>query len=259
MSIYYLYKKTHRKTGLQYLGKTTRDNPYTYTGSGIDWVSHLLMYGRDFDTEILLKTKSKKELQQAGRYYSNLWNVVESKDWANRIPETGGGTGWPIEKLSKSTCQFCQSIFASKYIDQHEKYCKSNPNHQNKTYTKATCKYCANLYPKNVLAQHKKSCQHNPNRVEHHNTNKQYTMKECPHCNNLFRLNSYHEQSCRSNPNRVPGYKTGLPNTQKVIGCTHCSVTGGITNMKRFHNDNCHMNPDSPKFNPNKKVRHKKT
>ena len=73
MSIYYLYKKTHRKTGLQYLGKTTRDNPYTYTGSGIDWVSHLLEHGRDINTEILLKTTSKEKLQHTGRYYPFLF------------------------------------------------------------------------------------------------------------------------------------------------------------------------------------------
>jgi len=30
----YLYKKTHNVTGLQYLGKTTR-NPFTYKGSGV--------------------------------------------------------------------------------------------------------------------------------------------------------------------------------------------------------------------------------
>jgi hypothetical protein len=102
--IIYLYKKTHNKTGLQYLGKTTKD-PYIYMGSGIDWKKHIKEYGCDVNTEILKECKDKKELSYWGRYYSNLWNIAASTDWANRIPETGGGdtpTETTKEKLRNS-------------------------------------------------------------------------------------------------------------------------------------------------------------
>jgi hypothetical protein len=79
MTIYYLYIKTHNKTGLKYLGKTTRD-PYTYNGSGKDWIPHLKEYGVDITTEIIKECSSHKELSHWGRYYSNLWNVVEDRD-----------------------------------------------------------------------------------------------------------------------------------------------------------------------------------
>ena len=36
----YLYKKTHNKTGLKYLGKTISKDPYTYSGSGVYWTRH---------------------------------------------------------------------------------------------------------------------------------------------------------------------------------------------------------------------------
>jgi hypothetical protein len=88
----YLYKKTHNKTGLQYLGKTTKD-PLKYKGSGKDWIPHITEYGNDVTTEILKECETKEELSYWGRYYSDLWNVVESDEWANRIPETGGGSG----------------------------------------------------------------------------------------------------------------------------------------------------------------------
>lgn len=88
----YLYKKTHNKTGLQYLGKTTKD-PFRYKGSGKDWVPHINEHGYDVTTEILKECQSNEELRVWGRYYSELWNVVESEAWANRIPETGGGIG----------------------------------------------------------------------------------------------------------------------------------------------------------------------
>lgn len=93
----YLYVKTHSKTGLKYLGKTTKD-PYTYKGSGVDWKQHLKEHGEEHTTEVLQECTSNKELNDWGRYYSDLWNVVESHEWANRIPETGGGANHTPER-----------------------------------------------------------------------------------------------------------------------------------------------------------------
>ena len=95
MTIYYLYKKTHRQTGIKYLGQTRRD-PFRYKGSGVDWTTHIQKYGYDVNTEILLKTTDKIEMITMGLYYSNLWNVVKDTTWANRIPESGGGPGGVI-------------------------------------------------------------------------------------------------------------------------------------------------------------------
>jgi hypothetical protein len=101
----YLYKKTHRVTGLKYLGKTISVDPYSYTGSGIMWRKHLDEYGYVFDTEILRECKDDAELKLWGKYYSKLWNVAESTEWANLIEEAGSGGEWSIEskeKLSKT-------------------------------------------------------------------------------------------------------------------------------------------------------------
>jgi hypothetical protein len=95
--IIYLYIKTHKKTNLKFLGKTTQD-PYTYLGSGVAWKKHLKEYGKEHTTEILQECNTKDELNYWGRYYSNLWNVAESSEWANRIPETGGGDNHPPER-----------------------------------------------------------------------------------------------------------------------------------------------------------------
>lgn len=91
----YLYIKTHLKTGLKYLGKTTNKDPHAYRGSGADWKIHLREHGYNYETTILRVCYSNQELNKWGRYYSNLWNVAESKEWANRIPETGGGSCGP--------------------------------------------------------------------------------------------------------------------------------------------------------------------
>ncbi len=98
--IYYLYVKTHKITGLKYLGYTKR-NPYTYLGSGSYWNDHLRIHGNHIDTEVLLETDSKDTIKSTGRYYSNLWDVVNAKDesgkklWANLKPEEGTGGSIP--------------------------------------------------------------------------------------------------------------------------------------------------------------------
>jgi hypothetical protein len=91
----YLYVKTHRVTGLKYLGKT-KQNPYKYKGSGKYWKDHLRKHGNLIDTEILGTYQKSEELKTWGLYYSNLWNIVEDSTWANLKPEDGdGGTGCP--------------------------------------------------------------------------------------------------------------------------------------------------------------------
>ena len=86
----YLYKKTHNKTGLKYLGKTTQ-NPFKYRGSGMYWKRHIKEHGNDITTEILFETENKLEFKEVAIKYSKELNIVESKEWANFREETGDG------------------------------------------------------------------------------------------------------------------------------------------------------------------------
>jgi hypothetical protein len=87
----YLYVKTHNKTGMKYLGKTTKPDPHKYPGSGKRWIRHLKKHGYDYTTTILLTTEDKEELKETGLYFSKVWNIVESNEWANMMPEKGDG------------------------------------------------------------------------------------------------------------------------------------------------------------------------
>jgi hypothetical protein len=89
----YLYVKTHNKTGLKYLGKTESTDPHKYPGSGTYWKHHLKKHGKDYTTEIIKECKSKEEFSMWGLYYSSLWDVVESLEWANLKEETGDARG----------------------------------------------------------------------------------------------------------------------------------------------------------------------
>ena len=97
----YLYKKTHRVTGLQYLGKTVASDPFKYKGSGVLWTEHINKYGYDVETEILKECSSPEELKYWGKYYSNLWDIINDKNWANLIEEAGPGGRWSIDSKNK--------------------------------------------------------------------------------------------------------------------------------------------------------------
>ena len=87
----YLYVKSHNKTGLKYLGKTIKQDPHKYTGSGKYWLRHLDQHGYDYTTEIIRECQTEDELIEWGLYYSSLWNIVDSKNWANLKEEAGDG------------------------------------------------------------------------------------------------------------------------------------------------------------------------
>lgn len=146
----YLYVKTHNKTGLKYLGKTISNDPYLYQGSGTVWKRHIKKHGYDVTTEILLETDNPEELKEAGIYYSNLWNIVESKDFANLIPETGNGGAmpWSIESRQKVS----KTLKGRKYSDETLKKYSQAQQKQAQHLSKKTKEYLS------IPENYKKRC-----------------------------------------------------------------------------------------------------
>ncbi len=83
--------KTHNKTGLKYLCKTQQKDHAKYLGSGKLWRKHLKVNGEDITTAVIFETHDKEELKSMGIYYSKLWNVTGSDEWANMKDEEGDG------------------------------------------------------------------------------------------------------------------------------------------------------------------------
>lgn len=101
MKKYTLYLKTHKITGLKYLGYTTRD-PFRYKGSGTYWLKHLFKHGNFIETKIVISLYNKQEIKRWAKYYSILWNVVESVEFANLIEESISGIiGYKHTKSTK--------------------------------------------------------------------------------------------------------------------------------------------------------------
>ena len=95
--ITHLYIKTHNVTGLKYFGKTQQD-PFKYSGSGKYWKLHLKKYGYNISTKVVASFKENEfdELVEFSLFFSEFYNIVESNEWANLMPENGvdgGGVG----------------------------------------------------------------------------------------------------------------------------------------------------------------------
>lgn len=86
--MFYLYLKTHNKTGLKYLGYTKQD-PFKYKGSGKYWSKHLRLHGNDVTTEILFQSETIDNLSTEGSRYSKMWNIVDDSGFANLCEEDG--------------------------------------------------------------------------------------------------------------------------------------------------------------------------
>jgi hypothetical protein len=87
----HLYIKTHNKTGLKYFGKTSLKNAHSYRGSGKYWLRHLKVHGNDVSTEVVASFDEKNidSLREFAIDFSIKNNIVESKEWANLVIETG--------------------------------------------------------------------------------------------------------------------------------------------------------------------------
>lgn len=84
----YLYVKRHNKTGLMYFGKTYRE-PESYKGSGKHWKRHITKHGNDVSTIWKELFFDKSSLIEFAEFFSEEFDIVKSKKWANLIPENG--------------------------------------------------------------------------------------------------------------------------------------------------------------------------
>ena len=86
---YKLYLKQHIDTGLKYLGITEQEDPHKYQGSGSRWKSHIKKHGYKVTTEVLFESDNHDHFKLKCEQVSDHFNIVENKEFANLIPETG--------------------------------------------------------------------------------------------------------------------------------------------------------------------------
>jgi hypothetical protein len=223
---FYLYVKTHNVTGLKYLGQTSQD-PFKYSGSGVYWRLHLDKHGSEHFTEILKECNSKEELQQLGSYYSELWRIVESNEWANLKPETGDGGSTTESKLKGDktklerygTLNFNTDESIEKMLATRIKNGTNIPTSISRQKMVETKRKNGTLSPtqqtiEKILVTKRKN-----------GTLNTRTKEVNDRCNETRRKND------TLNPNKIQ------------VTCPHCGTTMGKLSAHRYHFDKCKHKP----------------
>ena len=229
----YLYKKTHNKTGLKYLGKTTQD-PIKYKGSGDLWKPHIRKHGYDVTTEILKECQTNEELKHWGLYYSELWNIVEEQDaagkktWANLIPESGEGIEHTEETIKKAVAT----------RKENGSYDRTPEHTANLLESRRKNGTVNNQTPERVAKQletRKRNGTLNPNTPK---SNKKRWDTRRQNGTDKRTDDSIQKQKDTRIARNIPN-----PNTIQVT-CIHCGKTIGKPNFGKYHGDRCKRKPN---------------
>lgn len=133
-------------------------------------------------------------------------------------------------KTKKIQCEYCLTLIdPQNYAQLHGKYCKSNPNREERTISKQLCIYCNKEYGHIIYnIYHGKYCKANPNREE-----RVLPRKTCEYCNITTDSRNYsrfHGLRCKQNPNRIEFPKKT---------CEYCNREIDSKNYTRYHGKKC--------------------
>jgi hypothetical protein len=228
MKIYkpsYLYIKTHNKTGLKYFGKTVQD-PYVYKGSGHYWKIHIDSHGYDVTTEVLNNGnpyKNEYDFKKVAEEFSLNNNIVESSEWANLKIETGDGGDTSMcenyinaitsrDMSGRNNPMWGKTSFA-KGRTYEALYGEEKANTLKKLRTEAaTGRKLSKESLKKLANSISKATKGIPKSEKHRNNMKKPKTQE---------------------------HKDRLKGPREKIKCPHCNLIGGISQMKRWHFENC--------------------
>jgi len=198
----YLYIKKHNKTGLKYLGKTTR-NPFTYHGSGLYWKKHIQKYGYDIETKIIYQTNDDALFHKFAIAFSRENDIVNSSEWANLKEESGNG-GFSSDSQRKG---FENGIGVN----------PSDFGRMNGGWNKGMQSWNSG---KELSKSHKKALSESGKKRFKSEDERRKISKT---------LKEYHQQNVSPNKGLI---------REKII-CPHCNKEGAKNTMYRWHFDNC--------------------
>jgi len=207
--VYYLYLKIHNLTNKKYVG-ITKNNPFNYKGSGKIWKEHLQKYGNDITTHIIFESENKKDLCIFARNFSKINNIVESEEYLNLIPETGGGLGGRVYNITEET-KIKMSESAKKRKDLYGELNPSKREEVKQKISESIKKYYGE---------------------KHFMFGKKHTEQTKMKISQSIKIHKKTDEHCKN-------ISLGLKNKFKNLQCPHCNKIGSGTNMRRYHFDKC--------------------
>lgn len=206
--MFYLYLKTHKKTGLKYLGYT-RNDPNTYRGSGLYWKRHIKKYGYDVDTKILFQSNDIDEISKKGKFYSTEWDIANNKEFANLCEEDG-----------------------------NKIYGNANPNFRGHPQSHETRKKISKNNARGNLGKCGKDHPAYGHKLHQDNDNHLKKAREALKGKDVWNKGKRDLPPLSDDTKRKMSIaKIGIKKLR--IRCPHCNKEGGKPAMIRFHFDNC--------------------
>lgn len=276
--MFYLYVKEHNITGLKYLGQTCQD-PYKYRGSGKYWKAHIKKHGYNVNTKILLVSENLNDIKITGLFFSKLWNIVKSSEWANLNEESGTGFSSndskriQKDKLDKGTHPFQDIEMKSKVMQRRlqdkthnflgNKMSRDHVRIYNNQRVADGTHIFLNDFNDRMIKEGKHTSQNIlaiqkiKNKLKERVENKEHNWIESVACVsedgeiNQILMKEYNKNKTKYiHINSKQGRKLlGKPSKKahnkgitldKNIVCPHCGTRGGsMGNMKRWHFNNC--------------------
>jgi hypothetical protein len=221
--------KIHNKTGLKYLGYTKSTDPFGYRGSGIEWCKHIKEHGYNVTTFILGESTNKKEVLWWGSYFSDLWDIVQSQEFTNLIPETGSGSPIWDEERKKEYQKWWTPERRKEWSEREkEKLLDSE-------YKKTLIQRATSEYTKQRMVEHNKK--YKSKEMKARWSNPEYREKGLNHLKQIRNpeIVSRQMKNLWSDPNR----RTKMLASRVNVTCPHCLKEGSKGNMIRWHFNHC--------------------
>jgi len=271
----YLYIKQHSITKKKYFGKTTRD-PYTYNGSGVYWTRHINKHGKEHIVTLWVSEPyTDTSVVEVALKFSSDNDIVNSKEWANQKPENGLDGGTPGTKHTEETkanmrkprSEKAKANMRKPKSEEHKaKMRKARKPHSEETKAKMRkpkseeTKAKMSKAKKQISEEHKDKIsvrQTGKKHTEEHKaaqsvrqtgkkrgTYKKSGKPQKPRSNKGKPKSEEHKANMRKPKSeehkaKMSEAKKGKPKPQ--VTCPHCGKTGGNSNMKRWHFDNCKL------------------
>lgn len=218
----YLYIKQCDHCGLKYFGRTIKSDPYKYEGSGVKWKRHLKKHKSQQTTLELFQFENQQDATEFALDFSIKNNIVESKDWANMIPETALSSdttyAGKIQKKKNLEKYGVEHNFQIPDIIQKMIQPRKETN---------LLKYGATTWFATDAGR--KSSSERMKKIRFSET-----AIVCPHCQyesrDICNIKKYHFDNCKNNPDY----------TQTPYKCKHCQKEmTNRANFLKYHDSRC--------------------
>ena len=117
--------------GVKYFGKTTKQDAHSYTGSGVIWKKRIKKYGKHNIKTLWVSDwyYDPASLSEFALQFSEDNRIVESKEWANYIPENG------LDGHSSEAARIVNGRPERRKQQSELSTGENNPRHDSTTYT----------------------------------------------------------------------------------------------------------------------------